>query len=86
MVRKYCITNCLIVFFIFRLVNIHHPANTTDQSSGDVFADFDAITQGLLGNPVAERTPLNIASSVNNPHQHSRSGFAHQSQHPDKQR
>lgn len=66
-------------------VNIQHPANTTDQSSGDVFADFDAITQGLLGNPVAERTSVNIASSANNPHQHSRTEFAHQSQHPDKQ-
>lgn len=66
-------------------VNIQHPPNTTDQGSGDVFADFDAITQGLLGNPVAEKTPLNIASSINNPHQHSSSVFAHQSQHPDKQ-
>ena len=70
-------------------MNIQQSANTTDhQQHGDVFADFDAITQGLLGNPVAEhRTPLNIASTGNNRNQHPHGGgFVHQSQHPDKQR
>jgi len=65
-------------------VNIQASTNTTDPNTGDVFADFDAITQGLLGN-ATKGIPLNITATSNAQHQHLHTQFVHQSQHIDKQ-
>lgn len=68
-------------------VNIQASAYTTDRHTGDVFADFDAITHGLLGSTTGVKgTSINITAPANSQHgQYSQNQFYHQSQHPDKQ-
>lgn len=67
------------------LVNIPASVNTTDRNTSDVFADFDAITHGLLGNAGAKGASINITAASNSNSQHLQNQFFHQSQHPDKQ-
>jgi len=66
-------------------VNIQASLNTTDRNTADVFADFDAITHGLLGNAGVKGASINITAAANSQSQHLQNQFFHQSQHPDKQ-
>jgi len=63
-------------------------ANTANRNTTDVFADFDAITHGLLGNADLKRTSLDVTATRNSPQgqQHYGKGsYLHQSQHSSKQ-
>jgi len=57
-------------------VNIKSSTNTENNNTSDAFADFDAITSGLLGNTEGKGTSFNIKGQAQ---------FFHQSQHSNKQ-
>merc|ERR1711894_403684 len=70
-------------------VYIHEAsANTANRNTTDVFADFDAITWGLLGNADLKRTSLEVTATKNSPQgpqSYGRGNYLHQSQHSSKQ-
>jgi hypothetical protein len=57
-------------------VNIKQSTNTANLSTSDAFADFDAITSGLLGNADLKGTSFDVRAQAQ---------FFHQSQHSNKQ-
>ena len=58
-------------------VNIKASTNTANHNTNDAFADFDAITSGLLGNADVKGTSFDVKAQAQ---------FFHQSQHSNKQR
>ena len=67
----------MATIFIQITVNIKSSTNTENNNTSDAFADFDAITSGLLGNTEGKGTSFNIKGQAQ---------FFHQSQHSNKQR
>jgi len=62
------------------------PVNTADRNKTDVFADFDAITHGLLGNTELKGgASLNVGATPNNTPNQFDNKYFHQSQHTSKQ-
>lgn len=57
-------------------VNIKASTNTANHNTSDAFADFDAITSGLLGNADLKGTSFDVKAQTQ---------FFHQSQHSNKQ-
>jgi len=57
-------------------VNIKASTNTANHNTNDAFADFDAITSGLLGNADLKGTSFDVKPPTQ---------FFHQSQHSNKQ-
>ena len=79
----YCKCTQNIVFVIMRVfiqitVNIKSSTNTENNNTSDAFADFDAITSGLLGNADLKGTSFDVKAQ--------QTQFFHQSQHSNKQR
>jgi len=64
-------------------VNIKASLNTANRNTGDVFADFDAITSGLLGGTDLNETEVK-SSSTSQEHNFEKP-FIHQSHHSNKQ-
>ena len=65
-------------------VNIKASLNTANRNTGDVFADFDAITSGLLGGTDLNETEVK-SNSTSQEHNFEKP-FIHQSHHSNKQR
>lgn len=67
-------------------VNIQASINTTtERSTSDVFADFDAITHGLLGDSALKGQSATATTTADSQKQHLQTQIFHQSQHPNKQ-
>ena len=79
-----------VIYFIsitIMIVNIQASINTTtERSTSDVFADFDAITHGLLGDSALKGQSATATTTADSQKQHLQTQIFHQSQHPNKQR
>lgn len=80
-------SHVFLTSYIFSVNIKASPVNTADRNKTDVFADFDAITHGLLGNTELKGgTSLNVGATPNNTPSQFDNKYFHQSQHTSKQR
>ena len=79
-----CCGKVILHMEIIFLVNLKKSLNTANRNTGDVFADFDAITSGLLGGTDVNGSEVK-ATATSQEHNFDKP-FFHQSHHSNKQR